>query len=46
MMMMPDPIQPKQPRIKKLQWELVQNLSHSLDLAPSDFHLFGQKFHQ
>jgi histone-lysine N-methyltransferase SETMAR len=30
-----------QNRIQELQWELLEHLSYSLDLAPSDFHLFG-----
>jgi histone-lysine N-methyltransferase SETMAR len=27
--------------IQELQWELLEYLPYSLDLAPSDFHLFG-----
>jgi hypothetical protein len=34
-----DPTQPE--RIHKLQWELLNYLPYSLDLAPSDVHLFG-----
>jgi histone-lysine N-methyltransferase SETMAR len=30
-----------QERIQELQWELVEHLLCSLDLAPSDYHLFG-----
>jgi histone-lysine N-methyltransferase SETMAR len=30
-----------QGRIQELQWELLEHPPHSLDLAPSDFHLFG-----
>jgi histone-lysine N-methyltransferase SETMAR len=28
-------------RIQELQWELLEHPPYSLDLAPSDFHLFG-----
>lgn len=28
-------------RIRELQWELLEHLPYSLDLAPSDFHLSG-----
>jgi histone-lysine N-methyltransferase SETMAR len=30
-----------QVRIQELQWELLEHPPYSLDLAPSDFHLFG-----
>jgi histone-lysine N-methyltransferase SETMAR len=30
-----------QERIQELQWELLKHPPYSLDLAPSDFHLFG-----
>jgi hypothetical protein len=30
-----------QERIQELQWELLEHLPYSLDLAPGDFHLFG-----
>jgi hypothetical protein len=30
-----------QKRTQDLQWELLEHLPHSLDLAPSDFQLFG-----
>jgi histone-lysine N-methyltransferase SETMAR len=29
-----------QERIQELQWELLEHPPYSLDLAPSDFHLF------
>jgi histone-lysine N-methyltransferase SETMAR len=32
-----------QNKIQELQWELLEYLSYSLDLALSDFHLFGPK---
>jgi histone-lysine N-methyltransferase SETMAR len=38
---MPDPIQPEQERNQEIQWELLEHLPYSLDLAPSDSHLFG-----
>jgi histone-lysine N-methyltransferase SETMAR len=28
-------------RIQELQWELLEHPPYSLDLVPSDFHLFG-----
>jgi hypothetical protein len=28
-------------RFQELQWELIERLAYSLDLAPSDFHLFS-----
>jgi histone-lysine N-methyltransferase SETMAR len=31
-----------QERIQELQWELLEHLPYSPDLASSDFHLFGQ----
>jgi hypothetical protein len=37
-MTMPDPIQE---RIQELQRALLEHPPYSLDLAPSDFHLFG-----
>jgi hypothetical protein len=42
-MMTPDPhtARATQDRIKKLQWELLEHSPYSLDLAPSEFHLFG-----
>jgi hypothetical protein len=44
-MTMPDPMQPEQPRREfknyYVQWELLEHSPYSLDLAPSDFHLFG-----
>jgi histone-lysine N-methyltransferase SETMAR len=30
-----------QERIQELQWELLEHPPYSLDLASSDFHLFG-----
>jgi histone-lysine N-methyltransferase SETMAR len=30
-----------QEKIQELQWELLEHPPYSLDLAPSDFHLFG-----
>jgi histone-lysine N-methyltransferase SETMAR len=30
-----------QDRIQELQWELLEHLPYSPDLAPSDFHLLG-----
>jgi histone-lysine N-methyltransferase SETMAR len=32
--------QSTQGRIEELQWELLEHLPYSPDLAPSDFHLF------
>jgi histone-lysine N-methyltransferase SETMAR len=37
----PHTAQATQERIKKLQWELLQHLPYSTNLASSDFHLFG-----
>jgi histone-lysine N-methyltransferase SETMAR len=37
----PHTAQATQERIQELQWELLEHLPYSLDLAPSDFHLFG-----
>jgi histone-lysine N-methyltransferase SETMAR len=31
-----------QERIQEIQWELLEHLHYSPDLAPSDFHLFSQ----
>jgi histone-lysine N-methyltransferase SETMAR len=42
-MTVPDPIQSEQPRreFKNYQWELLEHPPYSVDLAHSDFHLFG-----
>jgi histone-lysine N-methyltransferase SETMAR len=37
----PHTAQATQGRIQELQWELLEHPPYSLDLAPSDFHLFG-----
>jgi len=29
---------------QKLNWEVLEHHAHSLDLAPSDFHLFDRQF--
>jgi histone-lysine N-methyltransferase SETMAR len=31
-----------QERIQELKWQLLEYPPYSLDLAPSDFHLFGR----
>jgi histone-lysine N-methyltransferase SETMAR len=33
--------QATQERIQELQWEICEHPPYSLDLPPSDFHLFG-----
>jgi histone-lysine N-methyltransferase SETMAR len=33
--------QATQERIQELQWELLEHPPYSMDLVPSDFHLFG-----
>jgi histone-lysine N-methyltransferase SETMAR len=37
----PHTAQGTQERIQELQWELLEYPPYSLDLAPSDFHVFG-----
>jgi hypothetical protein len=47
-MIMPPPhtARTTQERIRELQWELLEHPPYSLDLAPSDFYLFGPlKYH-
>jgi hypothetical protein len=37
----PHPAQATQERIQELEWEHLEHLPYNLDLAPSDFQLFG-----
>jgi histone-lysine N-methyltransferase SETMAR len=37
----PHSAQTTQQRIQELQWEILEHPPYSLDLAPSDYHLFG-----
>jgi hypothetical protein len=37
----PHTVRATQKRIQELKWELLEHLTYSADLVPSDFHLFG-----